>query len=139
MNTVILSRGDGEGSHNYREGLFVYMMTNASRGVLYTGVTNSLIRRVWEHQNGTAEGFTKRYKLNRLVYFETCERPHDAISREKELKGWTRAKKNTLIHTKNPKWADLSSMLYQPARDSSPSPRLRMTDSAVSASQSPAP
>jgi putative endonuclease len=103
------------------------MMTNASRGVLYIGVTNSLMRRVWQHQQGAVGGFTKRYKLNRLVYYESFERPRDAISREKELKGWTRAKKNALIHTKNPKWADLSSMLYQPVRDPSLSSRLRMT------------
>jgi ABC-2 type transport system permease protein len=107
--------------------LYVYMMTNANRGVLYTGVTNSLVRRVWQHQQGEIEGFTKRYKLNRLVYYESFERAHDAISREKELKGWSRAKKNALIQTKNPKWSDLSAILFQPARDPSPSARLRMT------------
>ena len=107
--------------------LYVYMMTNASRGVLYIGVTNSLVRRVWEHQQGEVEGFTKRYRLNRLVYYESFERSHDAISREKQLKGWTRAKENALIGTKNPKWSDLSTMLFHPARDPSSSSRLRMT------------
>ncbi|MGZ4967312.1 MAG: GIY-YIG nuclease family protein [Chthoniobacterales bacterium] len=115
--------------------LFVYMMTNASRSVLYIGVTNSLVRRVWQHQHGEVEGFTKRYRLSRLVYYESYERPRDAISREKELKGWTRAKKNALIATKNPKWSDLSSMLFQPARDPSPSARLRMTRSGGEAAR----
>jgi putative endonuclease len=109
--------------------LFVYMMSNASRSVLYIGVTNSLVRRIYQHQQGELEGFTKRYRLNRLVYYESFERPGDAISREKQLKGWTRAKKNELIATKNPKWTDLSTMLFQPARDPSPSARLRMTAS----------
>src|SRR4051794_20100932 len=103
------------------------MMTNASRSVLYIGVTNSLVRRVYQHQQREVEGFTKRYRLNRLVYYESFERPRDAIAREKELKGWTRAKKNALIATKNPKWVDLSMVLFQPARDPSPSSRLRMT------------
>ena len=111
-----------EGSHN------PYMMTDASRSVLYIGVTNSLVRRVYQHQQGEVAGFTQRYKLNRLVYYESFERPHDAISREKQLKGWTRAKKNALIATKNPKWSELSAMLYQPPRDPSSSARLRMTN-----------
>ena len=106
---------------------FVYMMTNRSRTVLYTGVTNSLVRRVWQHQRGEIEGFTKRYKLNRLVYHETYNDPRDAISREKEIKGWARAKKNALVQAKNPRWHDLSPMLSQPMRGPSPSARLRMT------------
>ena len=112
------------------------MMSNAVRSVLYIGVTNSLARRVWQHQHGEVEGFTKRYRLDRLVYYESFDRPRDAISREKELKGWTRAKKNALIATKNPKWADLSAMLFQPARDPSPSSRLRMTGRSAWGSQS---
>ncbi|MDQ6860755.1 MAG: GIY-YIG nuclease family protein [Verrucomicrobiota bacterium] len=103
------------------------MMTNAGRSVLYIGVTNSLVRRVSQHRRGEIEGFTKRYRLNRLVYFESFEEPRVAISREKELKGWTRAKKNALVATKNPKWTDLSAILFQPARGPSPSARLRMT------------
>ncbi len=87
------------------------MMTNAGRSVLYIGVTNSLVRRVWQHQQGEIEGFTKRYLLNRLVYYESFERPSDAISREKELKGWRRSKKNALVETLNPKWQDLSPTL----------------------------
>jgi putative endonuclease len=92
---------------------YVYMMTNQSRVVLYTGITNSLVRRVWQHQSGEIEGFTKAYKVNRLVYYECFDDPRDAIEREKEIKAWRRAKKNALVETKNPKWADLSPMLFQ--------------------------
>jgi putative endonuclease len=106
---------------------YVYLITNRSRVVLYTGITNSLLRRVWEHQNKTVEGFSKKYKVDRLVYFESFADPRDAISREKEIKGWRRSKKNTLVETLNPKWADLSSILFQPMRDPSSSPRLGMT------------
>jgi putative endonuclease len=66
---------------------YVYLMTNRSRVVLYTGITNSLMRRVWQHQNGEIEGFTKKYTVNRLVYYENFNNPRDAISREKEIKG----------------------------------------------------
>ena len=95
---------------------YLYMMTNRSRVVLYTGITNSLVRRVWEHQNGDIEGFTKKYRVNRLVYYENFDDPRHAISREKEIKGWRRAKKNALVETKNPKWADLSPMLFRHMR-----------------------
>jgi putative endonuclease len=93
--------------------LYVYMMTNRSRVVLYTGITNSLVRRVWQHQSGEIEGFTKSYKANRLVYYECFDDPRDAIAHEKEIKGWWREKKNALVETKNPKWTDLSPMLFQ--------------------------
>ena len=92
---------------------YVYMMTNRSRVVPYTGITNSLMRRVWQHQNGEIEGFTKAYRVNRLVYYERFNDPRDAIAREKEIKGWRREKKNALVETKNPKWTDLSPMLFQ--------------------------
>jgi putative endonuclease len=95
---------------------YVYMMTNGSRVVLDIGITNSLMRRVWQHQNGEIEGFTKTYKVNRLVYYERFNDPRDAIAREKEIKGWRRAKKNALVETKNPNWADLSPMLFQHTR-----------------------
>ena len=94
---------------------------------MYTGITNSLVRRVYQHQQGDIAGFTERYKLNRLVYYESFDDPRDAIAREKQLKGWTRAKKNALVETQNRSWADLSAMLFQPARGPSPSARLRMT------------
>ena len=106
---------------------FVYMMTNRSRVVLYTGITSSLERRVWQHQQAEIEGFTKRHNLNRPIFYESYDAPRDAIAREKQLKGWTRAKKNVLVETQNPRWADLSATLFQPARGPSPSPRLRMT------------
>ena len=92
---------------------YVYMMTNRSRVALYTGITNSLVRRVWQHQSGEIEGFTKSYKANRLVYYECFDDPRDAIAHEKEIKGWWREKKNALVETKNPKWTDLSPMLFQ--------------------------
>jgi putative endonuclease len=98
---------------------YVYMMTNQSRVVLYTGITNSLMRRVWQHQNSAIEGFTKTYKVNRLVYYECFDDPRDAIAREKEIKGWCRQKKNALVETKNPKWTDLSPMLFQHFKPSS--------------------
>jgi putative endonuclease len=96
--------------------LYVYMMTNRSRVVLYTGITNSLVRRVWQHQNSEIEGFTKTYKVNRLVYYERFNEPRDAIAREKEIKRWRREKKNALVEKVNPKWADLSPMLFQHMR-----------------------
>jgi putative endonuclease len=98
---------------------YVYMMTNQSRVVLYTGITNSLVRRVWQHQNSEIEGFTKTYKVNRLVYYECFNDPRTAIAREKEIKGWRREKKNALVKTKNPRWADLSPMLFQHFKPSS--------------------
>jgi putative endonuclease len=95
---------------------YVYMMTNRSRVVLYTGITNSLMRRVSQHQNGEIEGFTKTYKVNLLVYYERYNDPRDAIAREKEIKGWRRATKNALVETMNPNWADLSPALFQHTR-----------------------
>ena len=94
--------------------LFVYLMTNSSRVVLYTGVTNNLERRVWEHRNQAVEGFTKRYRVDRLEYYELFPNPRDAIAREKEIKGWRRSKKDALIATMNPKWDDLSRTLFPP-------------------------
>jgi putative endonuclease len=89
------------------------MMTNRSRVVLYTGVTNSLERRLWFHSNNNSKrGFTKRYKVDRLVYYENFDDPRDAISREKEIKGWRREKKNDLVRRLNPKWEDLAKKLF---------------------------
>jgi len=104
---------------------FIYMMTNRSRVVLYTGVTNDLARRVWEHQHGTVKGFTKKYKLDTLIYYDACSDIRDAIAREKQVKGWLRAKKNALVETNNPKWIDLSPQLFDPSERSFAS--LRMT------------
>ena len=95
---------------------FVYMMTNRSRVVLYTGVTNDLERRVSEHKNGTVKGFTKQYKLDRLVYYERFNDARSAITREKEIKGWRREKKNALVRTLNPLWKDLGQELFNRGR-----------------------
>jgi putative endonuclease len=83
------------------------MMTNRSRVVLYTGVTNSLERRLWFHGNTPKQSFTKRYKIDRIVYYESFDDVRDAISREKEIKRWRREKKNELVRKLNPKWEDL--------------------------------
>jgi putative endonuclease len=88
------------------------MMTNRSRTVLYTGVTNSLERRIWFHRNNTMKSFTKTYKVDRLVYYAQFDAPSDAIAREKEIKGWRREKKNQLVQTLNPKWRDLGLELF---------------------------
>jgi putative endonuclease len=91
---------------------FVYIMTNRSK-TLYTGVTNSLIRRVREHKLGLGSVFAQRYKLDRLIYFERYEDVHRAIGREKEIKGWLRRKKIALIVSVNPAWRDLSVEWYE--------------------------
>ena len=85
-------------------------MTNKS-GTLYTAVTNNLVRRVQEHKTGELEGFTKSYKLNRLIYYETGNNIIGAIEREKQIKGLLRKKKLELIKSMNPKWNDLSDQL----------------------------
>ena len=89
-------------------------MTNRSRVVLYTGVTNSIERRTWYHRHNAAKGFTNRYRVNRLVYFEGFTDVHDAIAREKEVKGWRREKKVNLIETMKPKWRNLERELFGP-------------------------
>ena len=86
---------------------FVYIMTNKS-GTLYVGVTNNLERRISEHKNSLIEGFTKKYKINKLLYFEETNDILAAINREKQIKGWRRDKKIALIESVNPMWKDLS-------------------------------
>ena len=86
---------------------FVYIMTNKS-GTLYVGVSNNLERRIFEHKNSLMAGFTKKYKINRLVYYEETNDILAAIAREKQLKGWRRDKKIALIESVNPEWKDLS-------------------------------
>ena len=100
---------------------FVYIMTNRSK-TLYTGVTNSLIRRVHEHKMGTGSGFAAKYRLDRLVYFERFEDIRNAIKREKRIKGWLRAKKIVLIVSVNPAWRDLSREWYERHRFQPQSP-----------------
>ncbi|SCI67035.1 GIY-YIG nuclease superfamily protein [uncultured Clostridium sp.] len=87
---------------------FVYMLTNPSRTVLYIGVTGDLIRRLAQHRSGETGGFTARYHTHRLVYFEQTTDVRAAIAREKQLKGWSRAKKDALVESVNPLWQDLS-------------------------------
>ncbi len=91
---------------------YVYMMTNRS-GTLYIGVTNDLVRRVWQHKSKQVEGFTKKYNLTKLVYFEVGADIAAAIEREKQLKGWLRGKKLALITKSNPDWKDLSAPWYE--------------------------
>src|ERR1700747_741423 len=85
---------------------FVYIMSNRSK-TLYTGITGNLIQRVRRHKLGIASRFTTKYRLDRLVYFERFEDVHNAIEREKEIKGWLRVKKIALIVSVNPAWRDL--------------------------------
>ena len=87
---------------------YVYFLTNWNHRVLYTGVTNNLQRRVYEHQHELADGFTKKYHVHKLVYFETTTDVRAAIEREKQIKGWSREAKNKLISEANPNWNDLS-------------------------------
>lgn len=86
---------------------YVYIMTNFSNSVLYTGVTNNLVRRVYEHKNRITKGFTSKYSINKLVYFEQGEEAYEAISREKQIKAGPRRKKIELINNMNPEWIDL--------------------------------
>lgn len=86
---------------------YVYIMTNIT-GILYTGVTNALERRVYEHKMKLVPGFTARYNLNQLVYYEITGSIEAAITREKQIKGWLRNKKVSLINAVNPRWKDLS-------------------------------
>lgn len=85
----------------------VYIMASRSR-TLYTGVTNDLERRIYEHKQKLVPGFTAKYNIDRLVYFETTEEINAAIYREKQIKGWLRSKKLALIESVNPTWDDLS-------------------------------
>lgn len=86
---------------------YIYIMTNFENGTIYTGVTNDLVRRVYEHRNGLVEGFTKKYDLKKLVYYEISDTIEVAILREKQIKGGSRKKKLDLINNFNKKWDDL--------------------------------
>lgn len=87
---------------------YVYIMTNENNTVLYTGVTNDLERRIYEHKNKLIEGFTNKYQVAKLVYYEITDDINAAIAREKQIKGWLRRKKVALIEGLNPSWNDLS-------------------------------
>ena len=90
---------------------FVYIMANRKHGTLYIGVTSDLIKRTYQHKSNAGRGFTKRYNIHMLVYFEIFGEPTSAITREKQLKKWNREWKIQLIENKNPEWADLSNTL----------------------------
>ena len=82
-------------------------MSNSSNTIIYIGFTNDLVRRVYEHRNELVDGFSKKFHTHKLVYFEAFSTAYDAIAREKQLKKWTREKKNSLIEKDNPEWVDL--------------------------------
>lgn len=86
---------------------YVYILSNYTRTVLYTGITNNLIRRVWEHKQNLIEGFTKKYQVHFLIYYEATENPTAAIEREKQIKSWSRSRKDKLIKSTNPTLEDL--------------------------------
>src|SRR5512134_1295395 len=86
---------------------YVYLMTNWNHRVMYVGVTNDIVRRLDEHKNKLIKGFTEKYNINKLVYFEETANVYSAITREKEIKKWRRQKKNALVQSVNPEWSDL--------------------------------
>lgn len=90
--------------HNY----YVYILTNWNNKVIYIGITNDLKRRVYEHRNGLGGGFTEKYNVKKLVYFEHTNDVNSALKREKEIKKWRREKKDNLVISINPEWNDLS-------------------------------
>lgn len=87
---------------------YTYILTNWNNKVMYVGVTNDLERRLYEHRHHTADGFTSKYNVNKLVYYESSPDIKTAIAREKQIKGWIRTRKNTLVDSVNPTWQDLS-------------------------------
>jgi putative endonuclease len=89
----------------------VYILANRRLGTLYTGVTSDLARRIWEHRNGTLPGFTRRYRVHLLVYYECHREMRQAIAREKQIKNWNREWKIRLIEGMNPEWRDLAVVL----------------------------
>lgn len=91
---------------------YIYILASES-GTLYTGITNNLERRIWEHQQNLIEGFTKKYNCHKLVYYESTQDIKAAINREKQIKDWRRAKKQNLIKTLNPPWKDLSLEMFK--------------------------
>ena len=87
---------------------YTYILTNWNNRVMCVGMTNDLQRRLYEHKNQLLDGFTKKYNVHKLVYYEEANDATTAIAREKQIKGWTRAKKNALVESVNPSWCDLS-------------------------------
>ena len=91
-------------AHTY----YVYLLTNWNNNVMYVGMTNNLERRMYEHKKKLLKGFTQKYNINKLVYFEETQEVNAAIMREKEIKKWRREKKDSLVNGENPQWKDLS-------------------------------
>src|SRR3990172_1834587 len=110
---------------------YSYIMANRSR-TLYTGVTSDLERRVWEHKHMVTEGFTRRYLIDRLVYYEVTDDVTSAIAREKQIKGWSRSKKLALIESVNPRWRDPSEDFLD-----SRSPRFFVAPASISPPRAP--
>jgi putative endonuclease len=106
-DSLVIPRSSEESLGLGMKQYFVYIMSSKS-GTLYTGMTNDLQKRVYQHKNKLFEGFTSKYDVNRLVYFETFGDVRDAIAREKQIKSWRRSKKLALIESMNRKWQDLS-------------------------------
>jgi putative endonuclease len=100
--------------------MFVYILASKTRR-LYVGVTNDLVRRAWEHRTGAIPGFTRRYGINRLVYFETMVEPAQAIAREKQIKDYARVKKVAMINSVNPGWNDLAELWFVDVSRNDPS------------------
>ena len=121
---VILS-----GAKNPVKQYFVYIATNHRKTVLYTGVTNNLERRIYEHKNKLIEGFSSKYNVDTLIWCEAFTTPHDAITAEKRIKGWTRVKKLELIRKTNPDWKDLE--LNMPGSFPFDKLRVRMTKGTI--------
>ena len=92
---------------------FIYILTNKANTVLYTGVTSHLVKRVWQHKNNIVAGFTQKYNLHKLVYYEKLDSIRKAIEREKQIKAGSRKKKIDLINTINKEWRDLSNEIIQ--------------------------
>jgi putative endonuclease len=91
-------------AHTY----YVFLLTNWNNNVMYVGMTNNLERRMYEHKKKLVKGFTQKYNINKLVYFEETQEVNAAIMREKEIKKWRREKKDSLVNGENPQWKDLS-------------------------------
>ena len=108
----------------------VYILASRSR-TLYTGITNNLRRRVWEHRQKIVPGFTRHYRIHRLVYFEPFPNVRDAIALEKRIKGWRRAKKVALIESANPAWDDLAASWFTPTSPEKQVPRSARNDRGV--------
>src|SRR4030066_811778 len=104
---VILSEAKNLACESIMNQYYVYIMTNKSK-TLYTGITNNLQRRVYEHKQKLIPGFTSKYNINQLVYYEITSDINVALSREKQIKGWLRSKKIALIESVNPEWRDLN-------------------------------